>query len=157
MDSRRRTARLLVLLGAAGLWLGLTLVARDLLTRAVVLPLAQLLQAIEIVPQHVLWGGAVLAGTVAGFVVLGRTAPPEPPLPQAPPPASARKRLADVIRAADTSLAARRELAERLARIAAGLRAPSGDLPSLDSPRGFRTRFERALDALERFAEGRRR
>lgn len=171
MDGRSRTARLLVVLAAAGLWLGLTFGARDLLTAAVVVPLARLLQVVDALPQNVVWGAAVAVGAAAGFLALWWPAPAPPPAPGAPPPPpTLRDALAATIRAAETSRTARRELAERLTRIAALLRLPADALPSwvpedaaaddrgLDAPavprEGYRARLARALDALERCAEG---
>jgi hypothetical protein len=151
--------RLLVVLSGLGLWVGLTLGAGELLTAAVVMPVARLIQAVQAIPQYWIWGAAAVLGASVGFVALRRSVParPSPPDSQPRSPRSPREELADAIRAAETSPTAQKELGARLARIAALLRAPPEVLSRPTGDLSYRIYLAQALDALEQHAEGRNR
>jgi hypothetical protein len=159
MDSHSRTLRLLVVLSGSGLWVGLTLGAGELLTAAVVMPVARLIQAVQAIPQHWIWGAAAVLGASVGFVALRRSAStrPSPPDSQPRPPRSPREVLVDAIRAAETSPTAQKEMAARLARVAALLRAPPEVLSPPTGDLSYCIYLTQALDALEQHAEGRNR
>ncbi|MBC7097951.1 hypothetical protein H5T52_02360 [Candidatus Bipolaricaulota bacterium] len=115
---------------AVGIAAGLAFGFRGLLRELVVAPLVRLWWLMDSLPQGLVWLVAVAVGALAGLRALGSMPRAERPRPQEPrPPDSQLIELVRLIRRAEYSPAARRELARRLARTAVGIRARREGVP----------------------------
>jgi hypothetical protein len=119
-------------LSAIGLCLGLLLGTEVLPAVTIIEPLTHLLALLDGFPREAMWWSVVAAGAGAVSLALAglrRTEPLSPDKPSCPSSPGPLQALGAVIRAAESSPTARRNLAARLLPVAAALRAHAAEVP----------------------------